>query len=619
MTDLLFLDYETFLDSKNKYDLRKMSTPEYVRDTRFHVQGLGFCWETTDPEWLSGYSDSGAYLEGVNWSETILIGHNLKFDGFILSEKYEIKPVEYRDTKAMARAVLGKKVEDYRLATLAKFFGLPEKGELKTDGIRDLSPDQEKELSEYCRHDVWLTREIYKRLAQEFPENQYPLVDQTIRMFVEPKLELDVELLEKTAKEEKERRANIFIKLGIDKKEFASNVKFPVLLEANGYEVPTKQSPSTGTKIPALALGDPGFLDLLETEDPKLKELCEARVAAKSTLLETRSEKLRNIGQTGKWSFDCEFSGAAQTHRYSGGGGSGGNPQNFTRDSALREAVQAPKGYSLVVGDFANIEMRLVAYLSQDPGLIQGIENGEDLYCKFASAFYGRTISKADDKERRFGKTAILGLGYGMGPTKFQKTVYLQSPTEDKSGNKIPRQKITIEEAKKAVNLYRSLYYKVPVLWKRLDFLVRYITDKDNELGTITYSDLPVRSRFCSLVLPSGLILQYPNLREEGREWVYDSWGKKGEKVPTKLYGGKLLENISQALAGELCKEVMRKFGDKVVGQVHDEILLISDNPVEDRAELEAAMSEAPEWLPELKLEAEVGYGKTWAQAKKNI
>ena len=203
----------------------------------------------------------------------------------------------------------------------------------------------------------------------------------------------------------------------------------------------------------------------MENGNEELKELCEARIAAKSTLLETRSRKLANIGITGKWPFDIEFSGADQTHRFSGGSGAGGNPQNFTRASALRNAVKAPEGCSLIVGDFSNIELRLVAYLSKDPGLIQAIENGIDIYCQFASAFYGRTIYKENKKERQFGKTAILGLGYGMGPAKFQKTVKVQTGLN-----------ITEEEAEKAVNLYRNLYARVPATWEKLGNIIPRLT-----------------------------------------------------------------------------------------------------------------------------------------------
>jgi len=349
-------------------------------------------------------------------------------------------------------------------------------------------------------------------------------------------------------------------------------------------------------------LGDTEFIELMENGNEELKSLCEARIAAKSNLLETRSAKLAAIGRTGGWPFDVEFSGADQTHRFSGGSGAGGNPQNFTRDSALRKAVEAPKGYNLIVGDFDKIECRIVAYLARDPGLIAALEG--DTYSAFSSNYYGRRITKADKLERMFGKIAILGLSYGLGWKKFQRIVKL------KTG-----QNISDEEAKKAVNLYREMYNKIPALWAFLDGIIPAIAT-----GKPAIWPLPGKIGYQYIELPSGLKIRYPNLRqEEGEkghtEWVYDVWKKSGlEKA--KLYGGKILENISQGLAGELCKIAMLKFGDKVTGLVHDEIHVITKKGTEltTKMALQRAMTVSPKWFPELKLKAEVKIGANWGQ-----
>ncbi len=605
----VFLDFETFYDQKNGYGLKALSMVEYVRDARFKVFGFGVAFGSDNPEWY-GPKDIGVpLLHQVEWRNAAIVCHNAKFDGLILAEKFGINPKQWIDTKAMARAVLGKTVKSYSLKDLAEHFGLPAKGQLKTDGLVDLTAEQEKELAEYCCHDVWLCRELFNRLNKDFPESQYEAMDWTVRSFVNPKLALNVPLLEQTNKNEAQRREAIFADIGIAKEVFASNVKFPKLLEEKGYEVPKKVSGRTGKEIPALALGDVGFIEMAAgSASSELKKLCEARIAAKSTLLETRSLALASIGKTGAWPFDVEFSGATQTHRFSGGGGAGGNPQNFTRGSALRDAVEAPEGYKLIVGDFSNIELRIVAYLSKDPGLIQSLERGIDLYCDFASAFFGRVITKADKKERQFGKCAILGLGYGMGAKKFKTTVKLQTDED-----------IPDEEATRAVNLYRRRYTRVPALWdtyqKHIEFLAT-ARDRVLQVG-------PVQFEIQRICLPSGLKLRFPGLRQEGSrrgqpEWVYDVWRKKEEKETTKLYGGKVLENISQALAGELCKEVLVRMKDKCVGQVHDELHLLEKTAMAHvtAARLKREMETAPSWLPEMKLAAEVKIGKSWGEAK---
>lgn len=603
----LVIDFETYFDNKT-YTLKKISMMEYVRDSRFKVHGFGYMWIIdgqmfSPPQWVTG-SEAAAWFSRQDWSQIDVIAHNAKFDGFILRQFYGVQPRTWIDTKGMSRAVFGKRLKNHSLATIAEFYGMVPKGMMKTDGLVDLTEAQERELADYCLHDVELGAEIYLKLAKEFPENQYEMLHSTVQMFVLPKIKLDTDLLQRTAEQERERKKTIFSDLQIDKAEFASNVKFPRLLQKEGFEVPTKISPRTQKEIAAIALGDPDFLDMLEGENERLRTLCEARVAAKSTLLETRSDKLFRIGHTGLWSFDVEFSGANQTHRFSGGKGAGGNPQNFTRGSALRKAVCAPRGHQLVVGDFSNIELRMVAYLSKDPGLIEAIESDVDLYCDFAGVFYGRKITKLDEVERRFGKCAILGLGYGMGAKKFQKTVRLQTG-----------QTISLEDAERAVDLYRSRYTRVPQLWYVLNSSIPLLRQD----GKHIVLGLPVSFEREAIVLPSGLKMQYPNLRmNELEEWVYDTYGKEKAIRTVKLYGGKVLENISQGLAGELCKEVAQQFGGTVTGLVHDEIHLVVPTymaPVMKRR-LEQAMTRTPRWMPKLKLKAEVGVGPSWLEAK---
>lgn len=629
MKQTLFIDFESFYSSKEKFDLRHISIVEYIRSPRFKTFGMGVCDAGSKVYWKSA-KEIPAYLDmiakTIGWRNVAVVGHNLKFDGFILKEIYEVVPGQYIDTKGMSKAVLGKSIKGHSLANLAEYFSLPSKGIMKTDGLgglEDLTAEQEKELAEYCLHDVELCRDIYTRLATEFPETQYPVLHRTVDMFINPKLQLNVALLEKTSTEEAARRANIFREIGIDKSIFASNAKFPALLRERGFEVPTKSSPrkkdseGKAIEIPALALGDPEFLEMLESENDELRSLCEARVAAKSTLLQTRSAKLAAIGRTGLWPFDIEFSGADQTHRFSGGKGAGGNPQNFTRGSALRTAVEAPNGFELVVGDFANIELRIVAYLSKDPGLVQAIEQGTDIYCDFASVFYGRKITKADKKERQFGKTAILGLGYGMGWRKFKRTVRLQTG-----------ETISNEDAKKAVELYRTRYSKVPILWDTLDNTIHMIAD---EQVARRYMDVPVQFGHQFIRLPSGLKIRYPNLRQEeitsedpetGRKytrmgWVYDIYNK-GRLEKRTLYGGKVLENISQAIAGNLCTEAMMEMNDATVGQVHDELINICRKGLGlvTAQKLKRVMSVAPKWMPQIKLGAEVHWGANWGSCK---
>lgn len=615
---LLYLDFETFWDTRQKYSLglkgkNRMSMVEYVRDARFKVFGMGVALDDEKIEWITGekVSEYCAHIaDTIGWSNIILVCHNTKFDGLILREHYECVPGQYICTKGMSKGVLAKTIKNHSLRTITTHFGLPPKGEMKTDGVRDLTPEQEKELADYCIRDVESHRGAFKRLVKEFPESQYAVLHRTIDMFINAKTRLNVSLLEKTHLDEVERRKVIFEEIGIDKKVFSSNVKFPKLLEERGYIVPMKTSPRTGKRIPALALGDIGFVGLVEEGEngnEELKALCEARVAAKSNLLETRSAKLSAIGRTGDWPFDIEFSGANQTHRFSGGSGAGGNPQNFTRGSALRRSVEPPPYHELVIGDFGKVECVISAYMAKDAGLIAALDG--DPYCVFASNYYGRKITKADEAERRFGKEAILALGYGMGWRKFKDRVKL------KTGKSI-----TDVEAKRGVNMYREMYYGIPALWRFLESIIPYIAS-----GEPVVWPFPGKIGYQYIELPSGLRMRYPNLRQENvkwgkqtsLQWIYDIWDK-GHLEKRTLYGGKFLENMCQGLTGVLCVEAMMKFGNMLSGLVHDEIHLITKKGLGlvTKMALQRAMTVSPSWFPELKLKAEVGVGPNWMEAK---
>lgn len=635
----LHLDFESYYSTENNFDLKSLSMTEYIRDPRFKALGAGAAFDDEPIVWISAKNLDSFFLS-LKWDEIDLVGHNVKFDGAILAWRYGYVPRSYIDTKGMSRACLAKSIKNHSLGTIAEYFQLPRKQTEVLDsmnGKSELTPEEESNLAGYCIHDVELEREILHRFEKEFPHDQYASLDQTIRMFVEPKLQLNINLLHQTALAEEQRRLSIFNEIKLDKKVFASNEQFAELLQKEGFEVPMKRSPKRKDEkgdplmIPALALGDIKFQELCETPNERLQDLCEARVAAKSNLLQTRSTKLARIGATGLWSFDVEFSGADQTHRFSGGGGAGGNPQNFTNParvidplkkemaSALRRAVTAPDGYELVVGDFSQIEFRLVAYLSRDPGLLELIEKDKDAYIDFGSAFFGFTLDKERDKaKRQFAKTAMLGLGYQMGSDKFIQTVRTQTG-----------QTITEETAKKAVDLYRKRYGYVQSLWNSLRDLIPLMTQKENA-GKYSMR-LPVKIGFEYLELPSGLKIRFPNLREEivrqedkktgemieRMQWVYDVY-TKGHKERRTLYGGKVLENICQGLAGELCKDAMVRLGENVVGQVHDELhvlcrkgsgSLIAQN-------MKRIMSLPPEWMPDMILDAEVKVGQNWADCK---
>lgn len=594
---VLFVDFETYYNTKDGFGLKEISITEYIRDSRFKVHGLAYRWLNDErSHWISGDHTIAAWILSVDWNNTVVVAQNVRFDGAILAWRYQLRPYAWFDTVGLAKAVLGENIASYHLKALAEYLGLKPKGQLKWDGVYTLTSQQEQEMALYCKDDVDICWGIYEKLIGQFPESQLAAMGWTIRAFIEPKLVLDQKVLEEGIQKEKERREALIQASGVDRAVLSSNNQFAAHLRGLGVPVPSKVSARTGKTIPAFARTDDGLSDLAITHPA----LYAARIASKSNLLETRGESLLAVAKTGPFPFDVGFSGAVQTHRYSGGSGAGGNPQNFTRKSFLREAVCAADDSCLVVGDFAAVELRILAWLAKEPKLITGLLNGVDIYADFAAKL-GAT--------RAFGKEAILGLGYNMGAKKFKDRI-----------KTVLKQEISQGEAWGIVKLYRETYFNVPKLWDACSAIIPLIAE--GRIRSLYFAPF-IKARKAELVLPSGLSIKYPNLRQVEGEWVYDKFTKKYESEPVKLYGGKVVENLCQALAGELCKEAIQRAlesGLEVVGQVHDEIIVTCKGRMGEVDfachALKTAMEQSPRWMPDLKLKAEVGYGRNWNEAK---
>jgi DNA polymerase len=296
---------------------------------------------------------------------------------------------------------------------------------------------------------------------------------------------------------------------------------------------------------------------------------------------------------------------AAHTGRW--GGDDKLNLQNLPRTSPLKHAILAPAGMQMLDSDSSQIEARVLAWLAGQDDLVTAFDKGEDVYCIMASAIYGRTITKADTRERFVGKTTILGCGYGMGAAKFMAQLRTFGVV------------ITLEEAQNIIDVYRRTYPRIPELWKAANNALQ-ATMRGQTTSYGRHGIVKVEGKN-GILLPNGLYLKYPNLRvqqdqDSGKsEIVYDT--KKGRAViPNRIYGGKVVENVCQALAriiiGEQMLIVARKY--RVVMTVHDAIAcVVPTEEVHTAAEyVELCMRLRPSWGPELPLNCEYGHGDSY-------
>jgi DNA polymerase I-like protein with 3'-5' exonuclease and polymerase domains len=631
--DIVTIDFETYW--AQDYSLSKMTTEEYIRDERFEVVGVAVKVNDQEVDWYSG-ADPGGFLHALDYSDKAILCHNTAFDGAILSWKYNIKPKLWFDTLSMARPLHSMTVGG-SLKALATYYKLGAKGDevMRTQGMRrkDFTPEQMEAYASYCIQDTNLTYRLFKKLSREFPASELLVIDQTIRMYTEPKFELDPVVLDNHMEAIQERKRLLLEKLGGEekaRKTLMSNPKFAALLKAFGVEPPMKVSPTTGKWTYAFAKNDTEFTALLEHPKPAVRAVVEARLGTKSTIEETRTQRFLQIAERGRLPIMLNYYGA-HTGRFSGGDKV--NLQNLPRGGALRKALAAPDGYAVVACDSSQIEARLVAYLAGQDDLLQvfkdydaevaaGVPEDErqfDPYCMFATDVYQRPVTKADKVERHVGKTCILGLGYGMGPPKFQHSL----------ATGFVSVKVDESEAQKIVRLYRNKYHRIQAFWNRCG----------NQLSTLVAGG---HGHMCDLIpfdaegliLPNGLRLRYPALRrgKDGFEYINDARAYrkfiearvKGDPTEeltwTRLYGGKVVENITQAVARIVVSEQMAKIGRRypVALQVHDEIVCVVPEEQADACKdyMVSVMSTPPKWAPDLPVACEADVGTNYGDAK---
>jgi len=616
--DIVTIDFETYYD--REYSLSKMTTEAYIRDPRFEVVGVAIKVNDQEVDWYSG-ADPGGFLHAIDYSNKAILCHNTAFDGAILSWKFGIRPKLWLDTLSMARPLHSMTVGG-SLKALATYYRLGDKGDevLRTMGMRrrDFTPEQMAAYADYCIQDVNLTYRLFKKMAKGFPQEELLVIDQTLRMYTEPKLELDPVVLDAHLEAIHERKQALLYKLGGEekaKKFLMSNNKFADLLRAFGVEPPTKTSPTTGKQTYAFAKNDTAFTALLEHPKAAVRTIVEARLGTKSTIEETRTNRFLEIAERGPLPIMLNYYGA-HTGRFSGGDKV--NLQNLPRGGALRKALAAPDGHMIVACDSSQIEARLVAYLAGQDDLVQSFREGRDVYSEFATDVYQRPVTKADKVERHVGKTCILGLGYGMGAPKFQHSLatgFISVKVED-------------HEAQKIVNLYRNKYNRIQALWNRCNHeLGKMVAGAKGDLCDLVSYDAE------GIILPNGLRVRYPALRgtANGYEYINDArvyrkfiaarvaGGELPELTWTKIYGGKVVENITQAVARIVVSEQMVRIGRRypVALQVHDEIVCVVPEDQADACKqfMMDVMSTPPKWAPDLPVACEADVGVNYGEA----
>ncbi|CAB4189725.1 bifunctional 3'-5' exonuclease/DNA polymerase [uncultured Caudovirales phage] len=609
--NVIVFDTETFYSKE--YSLSKLTQEAYIRSTEFEVIGVSVKVDGGPTEWFSGtHEETKAFLDRFPFESSAVVAHNAAFDVAILGWHFGIKPKRIVDTLSMARALGQPSVS---LANLVKVYGLGEKGTEVVAALGKRRADfTEEELAAYgayCCNDTELTYALFNVLVSGFPLEELKLIDLTIRMFTEPKLELDAQELVDYLGDVEHAKLAWLSAVKCEREDLMSNPRFAQELRNMGVEPPMKISPTTGKETYAFSKTDEAFMALLEHEHLGVQTLMAARLGTKSTIEETRTKRLIDIAARGTLPVPLTYYGA-HTGRWSGAGGSV-NMQNLPRNGVIKKSIKAPKGQVLLGGDSSQIEARTLAWLAEQDDLVEAFDRGEDVYKQMASKIYNKAEKDIDKIERFVGKTVILGCGYGTGWAKLQATLKTSKPSVT----------MTEDEARDTISTYRSSYSKIPELWESAKgVFAAIIGDQSYSFGRNGLLQVDGQE---GIRLPNRMFLRYPNLRnqrneETGKqEYVYDT--KKGRStITTRIYASKVIENVCQALARIIIGEQMLRINRKypVVMTVHDSIVaLVPEGEAELAKEyMEMAMRIRPDWALELPLNCEVGYGPTYYDCK---
>jgi DNA polymerase I-like protein with 3'-5' exonuclease and polymerase domains len=606
--NIITVDFETYYDKD--ISLRKLTTEEYVRHEQFEVIGVSVKVNNEETAWLSGPHDAlKKYLHAnYDWENSAVLAHNTMFDGAILSWLFDIHPRVWLDTLCMARALHGTEVGG-SLAFLAEKYGLGVKGNEIVNAVgKRLTDFNEEELGrygDYCVNDTELTYKLYKKFEKDFPVVELKIIDLTLRMFIDPVLELNVEKLKRHLDILKDQKDDLLEEAGIEKSELMSNPKFAKALEALGVAPPMKTSLRTGKESFAFAKSDEAFKALQEHDNPKVQALVAARIGLKSTLEETRTQRFIEVASRGKMPVPIRYY-AAHTGRW--GGSDKINLQNLPsrgpNAKVLKSSICAPEDYSIIEADSAQIEARVLAWLSQQVDLVRAFENGEDVYKKMAGSIYGKKEEDISAAERFIGKTTILGCGYGMGAVRFKEQ--LQSFGVD----------IEQEEAARIIKIYRQTNSSITKLWRECQVALEGMRQGDAYAIGLS-GVLQVIPNQNGIQLPNGLMMRYDNLKaeegEKGLEYFY-----KTRRGDVRIYGGKVVENVCQAIARCIMAEQMLMISKKyrVLLTVHDSVVCSVPDKELDKAAayVDSCMRHTPEWAKGLPVRGDVETGKNYGE-----
>lgn len=635
----VYIDFET----RSRIDIKRCGAGKYARDPSTEILMTGYAINDGPVKVHYGSTIPWEIKKATADLGVIFCAQNAFFEYFIWMNKWNIPVPEFKCTRAKlgahglpqklelgARALKLGVEKDIEGRRLIGKFSVP-----RPDGTfynLDDFPEEKKRFMGYCGQDITVERLIDKRLPDLTPFEQ-ELFNLTMQMNARGIT------IDRTLATIADDIGQKLVKHCNDRLRQLTDDKFYSI----GQTVRLKEylNKTYGLALPDMS-GDTIDEHLNSVKDPVAREILVLRTEFGRTSISKfgkmneavcDDDRIRDYviyhgAHTGRWT-----SQLVQLHNLPRGGDINpnhaidilkqGDSDFFERmyefpistlSSCIRGALLPAKGKKLFVADYNAIEARVLMWLADQKDAVQMFRDGEDIYLDMArSIYHDPGLTKANKQERQLGKQVILGCGFQMGAPKFKVTC---------AGYGID---IDEEVAKTAVYGYRNKYTRVVQYWEDVEraAMAAVRTGKAFRIGHVVFF---MQRGFLKCRLPSGRDLAYYAPKIEERDTKVGRKHQLGYHAlnsqtnvfgPVWTYGGKLTENIVQAVARDImatAKLKLEKESFEILLSTHDEIIaqatphgfMITDYDVEDSLErMIRIMCTLPDWADGCPITAE--------------
>lgn len=637
-SNILHIDIETYCE----LDLTKTGVYAYASHPSFEILLFAYAWGDGSVKCIDMINDEFPYelLDALEDPDVIKVAHNANFEMTCLSEYFMIDadPKQWLCTMALAMHNglpgslnnLGSALnfEEQKMSvgtTLINYFSKPCKP-TKANGQRTRNlprhdVDKWETFIEYCIRDVEVEQrayEILKKFKQPDWERSVYILDQEINrrgIMIDHRLVANAVEIDSTITQEYVDELKSITGLSNPN----STAQFKQYLNSKGLEVKSFTK-KTGPEL------------YESVTDPEIKRAIQLKLllGKTSTAKYEAMERADNGDHRLRGLF--QYYGANRTGRWAGRLVQLQNlPQNHldeldmtrelvrdndietldllyesvpdTLSQLIRTAFIAKDGCKFIVADYSAIEARVIAWLADEKWRMNVFKNNGDIYCASASQMFKVPVEKhgVNGHLRQKGKIAELALGYGGGPAALKSMGALEMGLDE-------------DELPKLVKMWRNSNKRITSLWtmvgnEAIDAIYQQTVRRRVEHIVFAYQKghliikLPSGRKLCYrdakiVDTDKGAKIQYKGMNQTSRKWeLTDTWG------------GKLVENIVQAIARDILAHAMLRLaeaGYDIVGHVHDEVIIEAPAGAEVK-DVCSLMCEPVEWAPGLVLNAE-GY-----------